>query len=103
MLLQSQGNNNVIRFLPALPAAAGWRSGRVEGLRARNGFTVSMQWQEGRLLKAKIKSTAGKPVQLLLPQGLSVYNKKGKKVAVPLLKDNLVAFETKKGDGYFIR
>lgn len=52
-LLQSGGG--AIELLPALPPS--WKSGRVTGLRARGGFTVSEKWSRGILREAEI--TAG--------------------------------------------
>ena len=50
MLLQS--GNDTIRLLPALPDA--WQTGAVQGLCARGGFTVSMQWDNHQLHSATI-------------------------------------------------
>jgi alpha-L-fucosidase 2 len=57
MLLQSQSGK--IELLPALPAA--WPKGKVTGLRARGAFEIDIEWAEGKLVTAKVKSLKGKP------------------------------------------
>jgi alpha-L-fucosidase 2 len=55
MLLQSQ--NGEIHLLPSLPSS--WSEGSVYGLRARGACTVNLDWKDGRLVKAGIKSDKG--------------------------------------------
>lgn len=75
MLIQSQ--NNEIHILPALPTS--WKSGEIKGLRARNGLTVDIKWQDGKLMKIGVQADKDVAMQLkyndkLLPVNL----KKGK-------------------------
>jgi alpha-L-fucosidase 2 len=55
MLLQSHTGEIVL--LPALPAA--WPTGKINGLVARGGFVIGIEWKEGNLTMATILSKNG--------------------------------------------
>src|SRR5262245_45967688 len=95
MLLQSQGGE--IELLPALPKA--WPTGRVTGLRARGGFDVDIEWKNGEVAEARIKSRLGGSCNLRLPAGMYQL---GKKSCQPN-QSGLIRFPTRAGETYHIR
>ncbi|RKX32860.1 MAG: glycoside hydrolase family 95 protein [Verrucomicrobia bacterium] len=68
--LQTVDGSHVLHLLPALPSA--WRQGSISGLRARNGFEVSILWDDGVLVRADFKSLLGKPLVVLSGDKLKV-------------------------------
>ena len=66
-----------IELLPALPA--NWKDGKVSGIRARGGITVSMEWKESRVTALTL--TAQQPCRVTLlvnGQQREITLKKGK-------------------------
>ena len=75
MLVQSHAGE--VALLPALPKE--WPAGSFRGLRARGGFTVDAQWQDGKLKSATIKPDFTGPVIVRLgDQAVTLAAKAGK-------------------------
>ena len=75
MLLQSHPSGtdphtNIVRFLPALPAA--WPEGTFRGLRARGGLEVDLAWKNGKATQATLHSTRTGTHHIAAPKGQTI-------------------------------
>ena len=100
MLLQSHGEENIIRLLPALPADPDWKDGTVKGMRARNAFVVDFTWKNGKLLQGKLQSLKGETCKILLPANAIVKNKAGKIIVRTTNESATVKFKTQQNEVY---
>jgi alpha-L-fucosidase 2 len=83
MLLQSHGG--LLRLLPALPSS--WPHGEVQGLRARGGLAVDLEWRDGQLSRAQLCNLLAEDrvVAVALPDGqVDIRIPAGSRVSLPL-------------------
>jgi alpha-L-fucosidase 2 len=62
MLMQSRIDE--IELLPALPSK--WKNGSIKGLRARGGYTVDLEWKDGKLTTATITPDFDHPFSVVV-------------------------------------
>lgn len=67
MLLQS--HDGAIELLPALPDK--WIEGKITGLKARGGFTIDMEWKNGKVSKLVVFSSLGGNCRIRLSNTVS--------------------------------
>ncbi len=97
MLVQSHMGR--IQLLPALPDA--WPQGHVNGIRARGGFELDIQWDGGKLTKASIRSEKGSACKIRSAVPLKITSG-GKPVAATGEGKQVIVFPTKTGEEYVV-
>ena len=96
MLMQS--HNGEIKLLPALPKA--WPTGYVKGLVARGAFEIDIEWENGKLTRAVIKSKVGNTCRIRNYMPVNVTSK-GKAVKTRNVEKSVVEFDTR-ADGVYV-
>lgn len=96
-----QSTNGEIVLLPALPDE--WKSGEVRGLRAKGGFEVSMEWENGRLKGAEIISKAGMECRIRVTENIALSIICEDEDISPRMENGAVVFSTTKDTSYIIR
>jgi len=101
MLLQS--HDGAIHLLPALPKA--WHTGNVSGLRARGGYTVSIDWCDERVVTATIAASISGLCAVRTGAGdqFQVSDGQGGAVSVTRLQSGDFQFEAEAGENYEIQ
>ncbi len=94
MLLQS--HENVLHFLPALPAV--WSSGVFTGLRARNAIEVDLVWRNGAAVSAVLRVATDGERRMRPPSGQRILRGTiaGKDIALRAHDDGTVSASLKK-------
>jgi alpha-L-fucosidase 2 len=98
MLIQSHAG--ALHLLPALPAA--WPAGRVTGLRGRGGYTVGIEWNEGKITRAAIRADQEGVCKLRAKGRFRVFLEQREIPSRPLAED-LMEFPAEKGKVYTLR
>jgi len=95
MIMQS--HEGVIDLLPALPAE--WNNGSFEGVCARGGFELNIQWKNGEIINTQILSRTGERCRIDPGVKVTVFNN-AKRVRFNTLEDGSIEFDTKRGLTY---
>ena len=102
MLLQSHGNESVIRFLPALPSSKDWASGSIKGLVARGGYEVDILWRNHKFRQAEIHASKNGLCRVLLPLGSKIYDESHQPISAIQINDGIASFKALAGMTYLV-
>jgi alpha-L-fucosidase 2 len=94
-----QCHSGELSLLPALPSQ--WKNGAVSGLRARGGIELDIAWNNNALTKAVIRAKYDKTCTLRTKTPVEVFVK-GKKVSVKSIDNNLIQFDLRAGETYYV-
>ena len=94
-----QSHAGEISLLPALPPT--WRRGRVTGLCARGGFEVDIDWHDGWLRGADVRSRRGGLCRLRAPLPISI-TRDGVAVVSEETEPGVASFTAEAGGKYGI-
>jgi len=95
MLMQSHAGE--IELLPALPTA--WRTGAVQGLRARGGYGLDLAWRDSRLADATLRARLAGTCRVRSATPITV-RLDGRPVPTRDLGDGVIEFEATAGATY---
>ena len=92
MLIQS--HKGIIRLLPALPDD--WSEGSYNGLRARGGYKIDLNWNENRCVDATLYSEQNNECIIQCPEGTKIKAVQCNNSDIPITikKDGLFHFQT---------
>lgn len=91
-----QSHEGYIHLLPALPR--GWGNGQIEGLIVRGGHTLSIEFDNGKLVSAKLESASDEDIYIKYQNKLVCTND-----TMHANEDNLYFIKAKKGQQYIIK
>jgi len=99
LILQSHAG--YIEPLAALPDV--WPSGNATGLTTRGGFVVDISWEDKKLQKLRVKSSAGMDCAIKCDNSINV-TENGNNTTIDVKFENGIAtFATKKGNVYDVK
>ncbi|WP_406431079.1 glycosyl hydrolase family 95 catalytic domain-containing protein [Streptomyces sp. NBC_01589] len=95
-----QSHTSEVHLLPALPPQL--PKGRVTGLLARGGLTVSLSWLDGALTHAHLAARQSGTVRLRTAAPVTVHSTGGAETEVKRPESTVAVFKTKAGGEYVI-